>query len=106
MRGMGKQTHKRLSRAVASRGLERVCFTIEHLSRVVDRRLAAASETVIRAANGPRDMRELEMSFARADYCAAHVVASLVDERCRTSNAWPAFPEWAGALARASAAGL
>jgi hypothetical protein len=106
MRGMGKQTHKRLSRAVAQRGLEKVCFTIEHLSRLVDRHHELAVVEVVKAATDPGGARGEWFARARADYSAAHVVASLVDERCYAANEWPPFTTWAAEVMRASATGL
>lgn len=106
MRGMGKQTHKRLAKAVASRGLERVCFTIEHLSRVVDRRLISAIDEVEKALRADTAAARSEwLARARASYSAAHVVASLGDERCYAADEWMPFTTWVAELVQSDGHG-
>jgi hypothetical protein len=90
-----------LPRVVRTMSEDEVSFTLAYLGDVVDRRLeraVAAVDAAMRLQGGARtDM----MGTARADYSAAHIVASLVDDRIYDCNEWPAFTVWAAELVRA-----
>jgi hypothetical protein len=90
-------------RGVAAEGevVGDISLSLAYLSDIVDRRLERAVEKVLAAARAPADLRATELNFARADYDAAHIIASLVDERVYDANEWPVFTAWAAELMRA-----
>ncbi len=88
----------------AQRGEGEIHLALAYLEDIVDRRLERAIHHVlfVAARLPPGPERDTELNFARADYAAAHIVASLVDERVYDCNEWPVFTAWAHALMQAA----
>lgn len=92
-----------LPRVVRMATPEDVTFSLEYLADVVDHRLERAVERVFLAVDAQTPAWRTEfMGLARADYAAAHVVASLVDDRVYDCNERPVFTVWAAELVRAA----